>query len=250
MAQDGDTITYTFSGSKETEDISNIDEIVIDQMHGADGGFDDDANIDGGSGGLIENANIDVSSNNTLEIWVGEKGLLFDFGVEPSWGRSNGGKGDARISAGSNSGNGGGSTEIWVDSESEFVAAVDAGGGAGGLFQPGGGGGARGGLGADGELTVSGSFESGTDAEGSGFGGDGGRPGQNGSDGGQELGAASGGTTTKGGSSDGNGEITLSFLSLAPPVEVNGTEITAIEVNGQEISLSEVKNIEINGQDI
>jgi len=168
----------------------------------------------------------------------------------------------------------------------------------------------------------------GSDAEGTGFGGDGGNSFKDkGEDGGQELGAASGGTTTKGGSSDGNGEIKLNFTQfpdislswqdnssgedgfniyksttssptfpndytqidqvgsnttsytdigvdtetltsyavtafnavgesdpvtagLAPPVEVNGTEITAIEVDGQEISLSEVKNIEINGQDI
>ena len=68
MAQSGDTITYTFSSAKETEDISTINEITIQKMHGADGG---DADATGGSGGLIENATVDVSSYDILEIWVG-----------------------------------------------------------------------------------------------------------------------------------------------------------------------------------
>jgi len=121
MAQDGDTITYTFSGSKETEDISNIDEIVIDRMDGADGG--DDA-YDGGSGGLIQNATADVSDYDVLEIWVGEAG---EVDSSRTFGRSQGGVG------GLGGGQGGGSTELVARNtdtgETKFIAAADAGGG-------------------------------------------------------------------------------------------------------------------------
>ena len=218
MAQAGDTITYTFSGAKETEDIAAIDEITIQRMDGADGeGL-------GGSGGLIEGATANVSSYNTLEIWVG--------GVS-RFGKSNGGDVDG-------SDNGGGSTELWVADTSVFIAAADAGGG-GGLttnkFLPppdgsvtiaqGGNGGARGGLGG----TASNADDTidGGDAEGSGFGGDGGDADnqnsieESGGDGGQELGIASGGTTTAGGSADGDGEIQITFSTLALSAPTNVT---------------------------
>lgn len=213
MAQDGDTITYTFSGSKETEDISDIDEITIDRMDGADGGGEVDADFDagdgdGGTGGLVQNATADVSSYSALEIWVGEMGAYAQDVAR--FGRSLGG-------ASNNAGGGGGSTELWTGSNTVFIAAADAGGGSGGgdnLNTYGGGGGARGGEGAN--LA--------DDAEGSGFGGDGGSgTGSDGGDGGQELGIASGGTTTTGGSTDGNGEITLSFTVAVPDPPTNVT---------------------------
>jgi len=62
------------------------------------------------------------------------------------------------------------------------------------------GGGARGGEGSSGDDS---------DAEGTGFGGD--AISSNGEPGGQELGIASGGTTTTGGSSQGDGEITITY---------------------------------------
>jgi len=132
MAQGGDTITYTFSGSKETEDISNIGKIVIDQMHGADGvkGEDyDTPGADGGSGGYIENATVDVSNFDVLEIWVGETDNEDNNG---GWGRSNGGGVEGVYS---DFGSGGGSTELVARNsqtdETMFIAAADAGGGGG-----------------------------------------------------------------------------------------------------------------------
>lgn len=216
MAQGGDVITYTFSGAKETEDISEIDEIEIQEMHGADGG--DTNNHSGGSGGLIESATADVSSYSTLEIWVGEG----TSGPTGGFGRASGGDagGDNKATGG------GGSTELWIDSNTTFIAAADAAGGAG---QTGatasnhaGGGGARGGSGGSPADNYS---EAGEDAEGSGFGGDGGDGREGGDDGGQELGIATGGTLTTGGSKDGDGEITIEFI--APQAPAAPTDLSA-----------------------
>ena len=92
MAQPGDTITYTFSGAKETEDISNIDKIVIDRMDGADSGSIPDAATDyTSSGGLIQDATVDVSSYDVLEIWVGRKGKDPSITNNGGFGRSSGG---------------------------------------------------------------------------------------------------------------------------------------------------------------
>lgn len=233
MAQDGDTITYTFSGSKVTEDISNIEEITIDRMDGADSELSSGAN--GGSGGLIEGAIADVSSYNTLEIWVGQTHEAQPNSHLGGFGRINGGDGQRTFNG--QSGAGGGSTELWVDSESTFIAAADAGGGGGyfddgGFFSSstsnGGGGGARGGTGGSG--SGGDANDDGNDAGGTGFGGDGGNAtssgGENGGDGGQELGIASGGTTTKGGSTDGDGEITLSFTGSTAPAAPSNLQLS------------------------
>lgn len=131
MAQQGDTITYTFAGSREQEDVSNIDEVKIEYIDGAGGksynGFD------GGFGGRVENVVADVSDFDTLYIWVSSV----------RWGRYDGaGEGGA--------GNGAGTSELSVvatdadDSDTEpFIAAVGGGGGGsdGGIS---GGAGARG----------------------------------------------------------------------------------------------------------
>jgi len=129
MAQPGDTITYTFSGAKETEDISNIDKIVIDRMDGADSGSIPDAATDyTSSGGLIQDATVDVSSYDVLEIWVGRKGKDPSITNNGGFGRSNGGDGGE-----GDMGAGGGSTELVAKNtstgETAFIAAVDAGGG-------------------------------------------------------------------------------------------------------------------------
>jgi len=221
MAQPGDTITYTFNGSKTTEDISDVDEIEIDYMHGAGGGnAPPSTGGAGGSGGRVENATADVSSYSTLEIWVAEGGLGQRAGDRGGFGRSEGG---ANIQGSSSySGSGGGSTELWTDSNSTFIAAADAGGGAGHFgggfftsFPAGGGGGARGGVGGP---------PNGVDAGGTGNGGDGGEGSssttETGENGGGELGIASGGTITKGGgfSSETDAEIQVSYKqSLSPP---------------------------------
>jgi hypothetical protein len=197
MAENGDTITFTFSGAKETEDISSINTIVVDRMDGADGGDGNDTA--GGSGGLIENTQIDVSSFSQLQIFVGGTGDLF--------GRSDGG--NSSIAAG----RGGGSTEIYTDSNTTFLAAADGGGGGEGA-RDGGGGGARGGVG--GSRVRFGT--AGKDAEGTGFGGDGAdaRSDNPGGEGGQELNSThiiQPGTQTKGGSKAGAGEIQVSFFA-------------------------------------
>lgn len=221
MAQGGDTITYTYSGSKETEDISAIDEIIVEEMRGAAGGSnnsDADDSGEGGYGGLIENYTFDVSNFSTLELWIGQVGAgAADRSASVAWGRAKSfGNGDTWNIFG------GGSTELWTDSNSVFISAADAGGGAAAnaFDSSGGGGGARGGEGG------SGGWADGADAEGTGFGGDGGDgPTGDGQDGGQEINSNlvvdSGTTTTGGGSTDTHGEIQISYISTAPAAPTN-----------------------------
>lgn len=217
MATSGTQTTLTFSGAKEAEDISEIEEIIIVRMTGAGGGSSDPYQGDdgttsggGGSGGQIEYAVLNVESESTAEIWVGGAGGTSGGG----FGRSNGGNGET-VSGEADGGGGGGSTEIVVDGE--FVAAADAGGG-GGSDSASGGGGARGGGGGVGA----------GDGEGDGFGGAGGSslyP--DGGDGGQELGTATllnSGTTTAGGGSNTNGEIVINYDKPLPPTSVSLTE--------------------------
>ena len=136
MAQRGETVTYTFSGDKETEDISNIDEITIDRMDGADGGDD---NGTGGSGGLIEGATVGVSNYDVLEIWVGEKGGSGYTAGEGGFGRFDGGDDFNSDVGGPGGGGGGGSTELVAKDtstgETVFIAAADAGGGGDDIIQ-------------------------------------------------------------------------------------------------------------------
>ena len=178
-------------------------------MEGADGADAADGTNPGGSGGLIENYTLDVSSFSTLKIWVGEN----PGGETGGAGRANGGDGD---------GGGGGSTEIWDGDESTFLAAADAGGGAiKNAYPQGGGGGARGGLGGEG------GYGPGTDAEGSGFGGDGGDADYDAKPGGQEINSTyviTSGSTTKGGSTGGNGEIQVTYDPLASPSNIQITD--------------------------
>lgn len=238
MSSSGDEITYTFSGAKETEDISDVDEIILRSMRGADGRqlFSGDF---GGAGGLITNARVDVAGKSTLEVWVGEHG---GNGNEyfAGFGRSTGGQGGQNFGGG-----GGGSTELVADGT--FIAAADAGGGSGNdeiSSGYGGGGGGRGGVGG------AGGEENGTDAGGTGFGGDGGDdsgsfPSVPGQDGGAELGAAqllSNGSKTDnsargfggGLSNERHGELTLAFdkpfsptiTSLNEDLSVVGPSVT------------------------
>lgn len=219
MAQGGDTVTYTFSGSKTTEDISDIDEIQINHMNGAGGG--NSVNTTGGAGGRIENATVDVSSYTTLEIWVGGGGADYSSFDEGGFGRSIGGENVQSFDE--YSGSGAGSTELWTNSNSNFIAAADGGGGGGryvegsfGSDNPaGGGGGARGGTGGE---------PNGISGAGAGDGGDGGEGSstvvENGNPGGGEFGIATGGNIVVGGGDGANtdGEIKLTFKStpLAP----------------------------------
>ena len=83
MAQVGDTITYTFSdGSSVAEDVSNVDEVVVDYLYAA-GGQKFGAKPPS-SGGAVSNTVIDVSNISTIYIWISG-------GTGQNQGRYNGG---------------------------------------------------------------------------------------------------------------------------------------------------------------
>ncbi len=216
MAQVGDTITYTFSdGTSVTEDVSNVDEVVVEYCD-APGG--ETFNTSGGSGGRVENATIDVSGQNSLYIWVGGVAdqSSTSYGRYP--GDSVGVNGTSEISF---------SNTSQADSDDEpFLVGAGAGGDGGeGSNGDGGSGGERGGNPGQGDgLGISGTGGLGTpppaggdgaDANTSQVGGDG-----DGAIDDQNRGLVSGGTTIKGGGSpaDADGEVKLSFQSfLSPP---------------------------------
>lgn len=213
-----ETVNYTYDDSGDVQvnettagsdgykvDLNNdfsepVEEIEIVEMHGADG--TDDQDLQPGSGGLIQNAVVNASSLNSIEIWAGETSTT-EYG---GWGRSKGGRGESH--------GGGGSTEIWANSNTNFVAAADAGGGAasvGAVLCPGGGG-ARGGAGG----VNGGCGNDGSPGEGSGEGGRGGGndQGYDGKPGGQEINNSlieNSGDMTAGGSSEGHGWILLEY---------------------------------------
>jgi Fibronectin type III domain. len=201
MASNGDTITYTYSdGTSVSEDVSSVDEAVVDYCDSA-GGTDGVATA-GGSGGRVENATIDVSSISTLYIWVADRFRI---------GRYNG------VAAGSfGEGNGGGSTEIAkvntssADSDDEPFLVASAGGGGGiGEYSETGGDGARGGN-AQGIAPPAGG---GSEQDGEGAIDD------------QNRGLVSGGTTITGGGSgpDTNGEIQVTYKNSVD-IELNWTD--------------------------
>ena len=141
MAQPGDTITYTFSGEREDEDISDVDQIEIEYIDGAGG--EDGEDISGGFGGRVEDVVADVSDFNDLYIWVAEVDI---FGRYNGGGAGNTGSGSSEVSL---------LDTDFDDSDIEpFIAG--SGGGAGGYDEGGpfdqdrrGSGGARGGTGSD-----------------------------------------------------------------------------------------------------
>ncbi|MFP3871806.1 MAG: CARDB domain-containing protein [Candidatus Natronoplasma sp.] len=158
--------TFNFTGEKETVDVSGYSQMKVEMWGAGGGGEDGDDYYAGGDGGYVE-ALLNVSEFDELDIWVGEGG---GYGGPGGWGRHNGGDGDT------NTGGGGGSTEIVAD-DGTFLAAADAGGGAGYLgwiIDYEGGGGARGGEGYN-------------DGEGEGRGGDGGIGGSDGAPGSGEI---------------------------------------------------------------
>jgi hypothetical protein len=129
MAQDGDTITYTYNGTESfagpateyAEDISSVGEIVVEYID-ASGGRGAGA---GAAGGRVKNLVADVSSYNTLYIWVSGENANLD-----TSGRYNGDTSTGGLA-------GGASSEISVlntdqtDSDTEpFIAAAGGGGGA------------------------------------------------------------------------------------------------------------------------
>lgn len=235
MASDGDTITYSYTGSKQTEDISYIQEITIDGMNGTGGGHNDSSTQT--SGGRLSNYVFDVSAYDTLEIWVGRRGRVDD--ATGGFGRSNGGDG---YESSNNAGGGGGSTELWVDSNSTFIAAVDGGGGDIGINAQtgeefGGGGGARGGVGGSG----SDDGEDVTPQGGGSAGGDGATAGESGSaeNGGQSVNGnlvTSSGTASKGGGNTGDGDITVSFTSTSLPITIGNEPVLEVTIDGTQVT--------------
>jgi hypothetical protein len=128
MAQDGDTITYTFSGgSSVAEDVSNVDKATVKFCDG--GGGESSASGTGGAGGRVENSTIDVSNQNTLYIWVGgPSGGRYYYNTAPTSVR---GSGSTEISFSSAGGGGGGNPP---DPDEPFL--VGAGGGGSSAFEP------------------------------------------------------------------------------------------------------------------
>jgi hypothetical protein len=205
MAQEGDTITYTFSdGTSVAEDVSGIDEVVVDYCD-APGG--NSGQTGGGAGGSVENATIDISNQDTLYIWVGG---IFE-------GRYDG-ESDAQTIAGGTSEISFSNTNRNDSSDEPFVVA--SGGGAGGATESAftgdaerGGDGARGGDGISSGVAPPDGGDGVADLSTPGGDGAGAIDDQN-------RGLVSGGTTITGGGSpsDTEGEIQLSFQSgLSPP---------------------------------
>jgi len=186
MAQDGDTITYTYSGGTSVfEDVSDVDTAVVDYCDGA--GSENNNGLT--SGGRVENAEIDVSGQNSLYLWVASNQGRYNGARRPR-GAVAGGKGSTEISFSN--------TDANDSSDEPFLVAS---GGAGGSVD-----GARGGD-AEGTPPPDGGDSS------SFVNGDGAIDDQN-------RGLVSGGTTTAGGGSTGNtdGEIQVSYKqSLSPP---------------------------------
>jgi hypothetical protein len=218
MAQDGDTITYTFSdGTVVSEDISGVGEAVVDYCDGPGGKTN---NTSGGSGGRVENATIDVSGHDTLYIWVG--GCINQ--NTTGYGRYPDNvldlNGTSEISFSNTSGED-------SDDEPFLVGAGGGGSGGGGSNGAGGNAGARGGDGGAGDGLGSGGLGSpsipppaggdGADANTSQVGGDG-----DGAIDDQNRGLVSGGTTILGGGAgpDTDGEIQITYKG-SPNVDKN-----------------------------
>jgi len=207
MAQVGDTITYTYSdGSSVAEDVSNVDEVVVEYCDGA-GGETSDNSTAGGSGGRTEGVVADVSSQSTIYIWVASS---------QQEGRYDGEAGSVDFDTFLRSGDGGGSTEISVlntdqsDSADEPFIVASGGGGGGSVDVQGGSGARESGL-AEGIAPPLGGSTVGSSPGGDGEAtvGDG-----------TGVPIVDSGTTIKGGgsSADADGEVKLSFQSgLEPP---------------------------------
>lgn len=135
MAQDGDTITYTYSdGRSVSEDVSAVNEMTVDYLDGSGGGTPDDGKA-GGSGGRVENTVVDLSDVNEIYLWVGSYENDSDFNGSRTAGRYSGEV--PAVFSGTAPGNGGATTEVSLvntnqdDSDTEpFIVA--AGGGSGG----------------------------------------------------------------------------------------------------------------------
>lgn len=209
MASDGDVKTYGYTGSKVTEDVSDINEIYIHYCYGGQG--QDSNDTFGGEGGKVDGVTVDVSNQSQLQLWVAQKGNTF--------GRYSGGSGGSSTAAGA------GSTEVAFGDGTTVVGA--GGGGGGGESRNGGSGGARGGDGSN--------DGGGTPPPQGGDGGDGGSMYGDGysGEGYINTNVASGGTTDYG--NTGDGEIKIEYFG-GFDITIDGQEVTGITVDGQEVT--------------
>ena len=259
MVQDGDTITYPFNPGNinfdsgtlgpQTEDISNIDTIVVNKLDGDSSTHieplpENDFLQDVGRGGYIENAEADVSGYDNIYIYpageydegvhIGPEGLsnrTADRVIGEITTRTLPGPDGTEItgpfckmgaSGLATGGSAGATSKITVgsDPQSADLVAIVGGGGAGGVLSKSSNGyclyGAHvdgsvwgiDGVAAQGDLGGSaGLYDSNTETLTPPGGGS------------QELGIASGGTLTTGGSSDGNGEIKITYKASSTTSE-------------------------------
>jgi hypothetical protein len=233
MAQDGDTINYTFSNNldsnnrliPEKEDISAVDEAVVNFCDGASSPTAATGNV-AASGGRVENATIDVTNQSTLFIWVAGEGSN---GIRTGKGRYQGGNNNSVTDEG------GGSTEIsfsntdQTDSSDEpFLVGAGGAQGTSDTVVPSGG--AREGQGDP-------SFDPDDNGEGiapplGGSGGSRSGPAEDGDGAIDDLnrGLVSGGTIIKGGgsSSTNDGEIEIFYQTAGPskPTAPSGLTLT------------------------
>lgn len=212
MAQSGDTITYTSTGSVIQEEISNVDVATVNYLDGAGGTQGGADGPEGGDGGRVENAVIDLRGETTLYLWVASQ----------PYGRYEGGQSGP---------GGGGSTEV-------SFSNTDAGNSSNEPFLVGAGGGSCGAFGTTGNVESYGGARGGSTKTDTSFVGSEGDPPPSGGDGpkyenqpgkdgdgaidDQDRGLVFGGTTIKGGGSAGgqdntipaeNGEIQISYGS-------------------------------------
>jgi len=261
--------TYNYTGSKETVNLTGVDELTVEEMYAGSAG-----NRFGGgnawAGGYVGGYTFDVSGTDTLGIWVGEHGGSTEGDGAGGWGKNNGGDGGVDGFEFYYGAGGGGSTELWIDGGATMLAAADGGGGdcitfdsTNGLDQDGGGGGGgRGGLGGDGR------YNDGEDGQGTGYGGDGGGEGLEDTDqngfgevGGQEVNSGlviTSGTTTTGGGAGGttngddtspsNGKVVIEYIEPNnPPAFTAGSESPA---NGtSDVSLVPTLSIDVTDAD-
>lgn len=212
MAQVGDTITYSWSdGTSVSEDVSNVG--VAEVIHCGGGGD---------RAGLVENAEIDVSNQSTLYIWVA-RGPTKDFYGE--------GRYDGAEDSGFGTYGGGGTSEISLydteaadGSDEPFLVGA---GGAGSDAQ-----GARN-TNAEGDAPPKGGD---TYADGDGAIDD------------QNRGLVTGGTTTKGGWTNYEGEIKIAYKSgNTAPSFTTGSESPTDGATG--VSLDPTLSIDVTDAD-
>jgi hypothetical protein len=211
VGSQGNTVKYSYTGSKEEINLSNRKGIYINNISGAGGGTTSDS-ASGGSGGYVENVSLDARQASHIDLWVGGTAS----GLTGGWGRYFGGNGGSDYYGPG----GAGSTEISFPN-GDIIAG--AGGGAGGGVPIGtGGGGARGGSGGGGGSPPPQGGDGGDGSDNDGGSGDGYVN--------DELGNVAGGLAKKGmgKSQNTDGEV---FITFSAGLNVGRTENINLSVS-------------------